>query len=158
MNFVNNKSTEYNIWKKKLLNYHIQNKNNILLLKTNSNYKNANNNNIESAFNEIISELEKQIAELSTHKNYYTEEKLLNQMNELIDFLRIIYNAKHINKTLVGPRNTNKYKQIIYDNEVKLIKDSLMEKLDTYRSFEEISNYIAVKRQMIEYLKLKYLN
>ena len=58
MNFVNNKSTEYNIWKKKLLNYHIQNKNNILLLKTNSNYKNANNNNIESAFNEIISELE----------------------------------------------------------------------------------------------------
>lgn len=154
MNFVNNKSTEYNIWKQKLLNYHIPNKNNILLLKTNSNYKNANNNNIKTAFDEIISELEEEIVELRKKKNYYTEERLLREMNKLIEFLRIIYNAKHINKTPVGPRSTNKYKQIIYDNEVKLIKDSLMEKLDTYRSFEEISNYIAVKRQMIEFLKL----
>jgi len=106
-----------------------------------------------------LEELEKNNNEDNTWKKTWIKEEIFKIMKYIIRFYNKIYKiiAKNNNKDKVGPRNTNRYKQSIYIQEVELIKKSLIEKLNEF-SFEQLCDYIALKRQMIEFLKLSYTN
>jgi hypothetical protein len=58
----------------------------------------------------------------------------------------------------VGPRNIMKFKQLIYENELKKIIRSLIDNLEQFLYFESIIFYIAKKRKIIELLKLNLTN
>jgi hypothetical protein len=87
-----------------------------------------------------------------------TEERIIELLKILVKKFSVAYDAnKKINKTLEGPRNTEKFKQNIYNTEIKELKIFLMENIDNkelFPNFESIVMYVAKKRQMIEFLKL----
>jgi len=78
-------------------------------------------------------------------------------MNEILQFYHKLYKllTKNNNKVKVGPRNTNVYKQSIYNTEIKLIKEQLLRILED-STFEELCDYVTLKRKMIEFLKLTH--
>ncbi len=86
------------------------------------------------------------------------EKKIFEIMNSILEVYHKLYKilAKNNNKVKVGPRNTNSYKQSIYVREVELIKQELFRILENF-SFEELCDYVALKRKMIEFLKLTFV-
>jgi hypothetical protein len=95
---------------------------------------------------------------LSGNNTNSTEENIIRLLKELVkEFSNIYDKNKNINKTSEGPRNTNKFKQDIYNTEIAKLKEWLMDNINNtklFPNFESIVMYVAKKRQMIEFLKL----
>ena len=95
---------------------------------------------------------------LSGNNTNSTEENIINSLKELVIIFSNIYDRNNsINKTSKGPRNTNKFKQDIYNTEIAKLKEWLMDNINNkelFPNFESIVMYVAKKRQMIEFLKL----
>jgi hypothetical protein len=102
--------------------------------------------------------LEKFKKVLSGNIQNLKEERIIELLKILVKKFSVAYDAnKKINKTLEGPRNTDKFKQDIYNIEIKKLKILLMENIDNkelFPNFESIVMFVAKKRQMIEFLKL----
>ena len=87
-----------------------------------------------------------------------TEEDIIELLEELVEEFSVVYDA---NKTRVkskkGPRNTNAFKQDIYERKIAELKEGLIANINDpklFLNFEKIVMSIAKKRQMIEFLKL----
>jgi len=94
-------------------------------------------------------------------KEYYGEyvkndEELYNDYN----VLKTKINKNHrLNKSVSsGPRNTVKFKQDIYKNELRKIIDFLLIQLEYFKDFESIMLFVAKRRKIIELLKLELDN
>jgi hypothetical protein len=87
-----------------------------------------------------------------------TEENIIKSLKELVRKFSVAYDTnKNINKTLEGPRNTDAFKQAIYEREIAKLKESLIANINDPKfeyNFESIVMFVAKKRQMIEFLKL----
>jgi hypothetical protein len=134
------------------------------------NNPNSSGNNIINQmleyYNQLYKKLIKELEELkdlekkNNKNNKFTkefkEDDIFKIMEEIIGLYHKLYKiiVKN-NKVKVGPRNTNRYKQSIYTREIELIKNELIRKLDEF-SFEELCDYVALKRKMIEFLKLTH--
>jgi hypothetical protein len=96
---------------------------------------------------------------LSVNNVNSTEKDIIASLKELVyKFSKIYDGNKSINKTLKGPRNTNKFKQDIYNTEIAKLKEWLMDNINNkelFLNFESIVMFVAKKRQMIEFLKLR---
>jgi len=96
---------------------------------------------------------------LSGNNKNSTEKDIIASLKELVyNFSKIYDGNKSINKTLKGPRNTNKFKQDIYNTEIAKLKEWLMDNINNkelFLNFESIVMFVAKKRQMIEFLKLR---
>ena len=87
-----------------------------------------------------------------------TKENIIKSLKELVKEFSVVYDANESkNKTLEGPRNTDAFKQSIFNTEIIELKEKLFTEIDHYSDFESIVMYIAKKRQMIEFLKLSKL-
>jgi hypothetical protein len=87
-----------------------------------------------------------------------TEENIIKSLKELVKEFSVVYDANESkNKTLEGPRNTDAFKQAIFNTEIIELKEKLFTEIDDYSDFESIVIYFAKKRQMIEFLKLSKL-
>ena len=103
--------------------------------------------------------LEEIMKELNRNRlNTKREENIIKSLKELVRKFSFEYDKNEsINKTFEGPRNTNKFKQDIYNTEIAKLKELLMKNIDNkelFPNFESIVMYVAKKRQMIEFLKL----
>jgi hypothetical protein len=89
-----------------------------------------------------------------------TEENIIRSLKELVYKFSVAYDANaniNKNKSKKGPRNTDAFKQDIYEKEIAKLKEWLMKNLDNkqlFPNFESIVMFVAKKRQMIEFLKL----
>lgn len=174
------KADEYMRWMEKLNEYYpdyIGQINKLAKKYTNkkkleNNNQNSSENNITSKifgyYNELYEKLINELKELKelerknkdNNNNFnkeFKEEDIFKIMEEIIKLYHKLYKiiVKNNNKVKLGPRNTNSYKQSIYNKEIKLIKNELIRKLDEL-SFEELCDYVALKRKMIEFLKLTH--
>jgi len=95
---------------------------------------------------------------LSKNNTNSTEENIIRSLKELVYNFSVVYDANEsINKSKKGPRNTNAFKQNIYEKEIAKLKEWLMKNLDNkqlFPNFESIVMFVAKRRQMIEFLKL----
>jgi hypothetical protein len=86
------------------------------------------------------------------------EEDIIRPLKELVYKFSVVYDAnKSKNKTVEGPRNTNKFKQNIYQTEIDKLKEWLIAHINDPKfknNFEKIVMFVAKKRQMIEFFKL----
>ena len=107
-------------------------------------------------FTNVLKEFKKLLILNNTNS---TEEDIIKILKELVYNFSIIYDKNSsINKTSEGPRNTNKFKQNIYNTEIAELKEWLMDNINNkelFPNFESIVMYVAKKRQMIEFLKLR---
>jgi hypothetical protein len=87
-----------------------------------------------------------------------TEEDIIKLLKELVKEFSVAYDKNgKINKTLEGPRNTDAFKQAIYNNEIAELKKWLISNINNkklFPNFERIVMFVAKNRQMIEFLKL----
>ena len=95
---------------------------------------------------------------LSGNNTNSTEENIIKLLKKLVREFSNIYDKNNsINKTSEGPRNTNKFKQNIYNTEIAKLKELLIDNINNkelFPNFESIVMFVAKKRQMIEFLKL----
>ena len=95
---------------------------------------------------------------LKINKKNGTEEDIIRSLKELVYKCSIIYDANESkNKSKKGPRNTDAFKQNIYETEIAKLKEWLIANINNtelFPNFESIVMYVAKKRQMIEFLKL----
>jgi hypothetical protein len=112
---------------------------------------------LKNIFAETLEKFKKVLSGSGNIQNL-KEERIIELLKILIKKFSVAYDTnKKINKTLEGPRNTDKFKQNIYNTEIKELKIWLMENIDNeklFPNFESIVMYVAKKRQMIEFLKL----
>jgi hypothetical protein len=91
-------------------------------------------------------------------KEYYSEyvknnEELYNDYNLL---KTKINKNNRLNKSVSsGPRNIVKFKQNIYNKELRKIIDFLLLQLENFTDFKSIMLFVAKRRQIIEILKLE---
>ena len=107
-------------------------------------------------FDETLEEIMKELNRNSL--NTKREENIIKSLKELVRKFSVEYDKNEsINKTFEGPRNTNKFKQNIYNTEIAKLKELLIANINNkelFPNFESIVMYVAKKRQMIEFLKL----
>lgn len=91
-----------------------------------------------------------------------TEENIIRSLKELVKNFSVVYDANESkNKSKKGPRNTDAFKQDIYEKEIAKLKEWLIANINNpklFQNFESIVMYVAKKRQMIEFLKLSKEN
>ena len=96
---------------------------------------------------------------LKINKKNGTEEDIIRSLKELVYKCSIIYDANESkNKSKKGPRNTDAFKQNIYQTEIAKLKKWLIANINDPKfenNFEKIVMFVAKKRQMIEFLKLR---
>ena len=99
---------------------------------------------------------------LSGNNTNSTEEDIIRSLKELVKNFSVIYDANESkNKSKKGPRNTDAFKQNIYEKEITKLKEWLIENINDPKfgnNFESIVMFVAKKRQMIEFLKLSKEN
>jgi len=164
--FINKKKSKNNNWNSSENNRNRSENNR----NRSENNRNRSEKNITSEilgyYNELYQKLKNELEELkdlereNKNNNFNKEIKehdIFKIMEEIIELYYKLYKiiVKNNNKVKLGPRNTNSYKQSIYNREIQLIKDELIRKLDEL-SFEELCDYVALKRKMIEFLKLTH--
>ena len=125
-------------------------------------------NNIEKKRNKIQEIKERLLLTEDDFKNikdkmkeYYG--KYVKNNNELYNdynLLKTKINKNHrLNKSVSsGPRNTVKFKQDIYKNELRKIIDFLLLQIENFKDFESIMIFVAKQRKIIELLKLELDN
>ena len=95
---------------------------------------------------------------LSGNNKNSTEEDIIRLLKELVKEFSVAYDANgNINKSQIGPRSTDAFKQNIYQTEIAKLKEWLIENINNPKfgeNFEKIVMFVAKKRQMIEFLKL----
>ena len=91
-----------------------------------------------------------------------TEENIIRSLKELVKKFSVVYDANESkNKSKKGPRNTDAFKQYIYEREIAELKKLLIANINDPKfenNFEKIVMFVAKKRQMIEFLKLSKEN
>lgn len=87
-----------------------------------------------------------------------TEENIIRSLKQLVKNFSVIYDANESkNKSKIGPRSTDAFKQNIYETEIAKLKEWLIANINDPKfenNFENIVMFVAKKRQMIEFLKL----
>jgi len=95
---------------------------------------------------------------LSGNNTNSTEEDIIRLLKELVKEFSVAYDANgNINKSQIGPRSTDAFKQNIYQTEIAKLKKWLIANINNPKfgeNFEKIVMFVAKKRQMIEFLKL----
>lgn len=114
--------------------------------------------NLEEIFTVTLENFKKILSGNNKNKS---EEDIIKLLIELVKKFSIKYkNNVNKNKSLVGPRKIHLFKQNIYDTEIAKLKESLIKNIDDsdiFSDFESIVMFVAKKRQMIEFLKLGFL-
>jgi hypothetical protein len=87
-----------------------------------------------------------------------TEKDIIKLLKNLVEKFSVVYDANETRvKSKKGPRNTNAFKQDIYERKIAELKEELIANINDpklFLNFENIVMSIAKKRQMIEFLKL----
>jgi hypothetical protein len=95
---------------------------------------------------------------LSGNNKNSTEEGIIKLLKNLVKEFSVAYDANETRvKSKKGPRNTNAFKQDIYERKIAELKEGLIANINDpklFLNFEKIVMSIAKKRQMIEFLKL----
>jgi len=103
--------------------------------------------------------LEKFYKILRGHNTNSTEEDIIRSLKELVYKFSVVYDAnKSKNNSKIGPRSTDAFKQDIYKREIAVLKKWLIANINDPKfenNFEKIVMFVAKKRQMIEFLKLR---
>ena len=99
---------------------------------------------------------------LSGNNKNSTEEDIIRLLKEFVKNFSVVYDANESkNKSKKGPRNTDSFKQAIYETEIAKLKEWLIANINNPKfgeNFEKIVMFVAKKRQMIEFLKLSKEN
>jgi len=136
---ITNSINEYILWLEKFREYY-------------SKYLNSSKE-LREIFGKTIEKFMKIL--LDKNKTSTEEEDIIKLLKELVKNFSIEYKKNSsINKSAIGPRNTNAFKQNIYKIEISKLKELLSENLSEFSNFESIVMFVAKKRQMIEFLKL----
>ena len=86
-------------------------------------------------FTNVLKEFKKLLILNNTNS---TEEDIIKILKELVYNFSIIYDKNSsINKTSEGPRNTNKFKQNIYNTEIAELKEWLMDNINNKELYIE---------------------
>jgi hypothetical protein len=106
-------------------------------------------------FAETLGKFHKILSENNTNS---TEENIIRSLKQLVKNFSVIYDANESkNKSKIGPRSTDAFKQNIYETEIAKLKELLIANINDPKfgnNFESIVMFVAKKRQMIEFLKL----
>jgi hypothetical protein len=107
---------------------------------------------------EIFAETLEKFKKILSGNSEITEDNVIISLKEIVKKFSFAYDANtNIDKTLEGPRNTDAFKQNIYQNEIVELKNWLIQNINNtklFPDFESLIMFVAKKRQMIEFLKL----
>jgi hypothetical protein len=125
-------------------------------------YKEYINDPSKQPLRDIFAETLGKFHKILSGNSANTEKNIIRLLKELVKKFSVAYDANESkNKSKKGPRNTDAFKQAIYETQIAKLKEWLIANINNPKfgeNFEKIVMFVAKKRQMIEFLKLSKEN